>query len=506
MSEPPEPPSKPLPRSLVVLENPARFKLKVPGVEVVGAREYLTDSAFGEARRTRVLNLCRATGYQGWGYYVSLLAMARGHRPLPSLATLQDLTQDIVERLVTRELERLIERSFRRLRSSSFELSVYFGHNLAHRYEPLAKALFARFPTPLLRAAFERGARGWRLIRVRTLDLSEVPNSHMPFLAEQAQLFLAGKTARRRDARNTRFDMAILVDPEEDHPPSDSRALKRFEKAAAEVGIHAVQITKDDVARIAEFDALFIRATTAVDHFTYRVARRAQREDLVVVDDPESILRCTNKVFMAEAFTRAKVPQPPTLVVHEGNRDQVAAQLGFPCVLKRPDSSFSQGVVKVDGPEELEVALDRLLEDSRLVVAQGFVRSEFDWRVGVLGGEPLYLCRYHLVKGHWTIQSTGPRGGTQYGNADCVPLDEAPRGLLQTAVKATRPIGTGLYGVDLKETSSGFVVMEVNDNPSLDSGVEDRLLGEELYRRIIGYFLGQLEIQMKRGSGKEIRR
>jgi hypothetical protein len=245
MSEPPDTARHQPPRSLEVLENPKRFKLKVPGVEVVGAREYLTDPVYGEARRTRVLNLCRATGYQGWGYYVSLLAMARDHRPLPSLTTLQDLTQDIVERQVTRELEGLIERSLRRLRSFDFELSVYFGHNLARRYEPLSKALFDLFPAPLLHAHFERTPRGWRIVRVRSLDLSEVPGSHLDFVAQQAALFLAGKPKRkRRDAKPTRFDMAILVDPEEETPPSGPRALQRFERAAAEVGIQATQITK----------------------------------------------------------------------------------------------------------------------------------------------------------------------------------------------------------------------------------------------------------------------
>ena len=76
---------------------------------------------------------------------------------------------------------------------------------------------------------------------------------------------------------------------------------------------------REDYGRIAEFDALFLRETTRVDHHTYRFARRAAAEGLVLIDDPESILRCTNKVYQAELFARHKIACPPTMVVHAEN-------------------------------------------------------------------------------------------------------------------------------------------------------------------------------------------
>jgi glutathione synthase/RimK-type ligase-like ATP-grasp enzyme len=54
--------------------------------------------------------------------------------------------------------------------------------------------------------------------------------------------------------------------------------------------------------------------------------------------------------------------------------------------------------------------------------------------------------------------------------------------------------------VDLKETADGPVVIEVNDNPSLDSDVEDQVLGEELYRRLIGEFVERLD---RRGARRK---
>ena len=37
------------------------------------------------------------------------------------------------------------------------------------------------------------------------------------------------------------------------------------------------------------------------------------------------------------------------------------------------------------------------------------------------------------------------------------------------------------------------LIIEVNDNPSIDAGVEDAYLGEDLYRRIMSEFLRRLE-------------
>jgi glutathione synthase/RimK-type ligase-like ATP-grasp enzyme len=40
-------------------------------------------------------------------------------------------------------------------------------------------------------------------------------------------------------------------------------------------------------------------------------------------------------------------------------------------------------------------------------------------------------------------------------------------------------------------------VIEVNDNPNIDSGVEDQYLGDELYRLIMSEFLRRLEDRSK---------
>jgi hypothetical protein len=117
---------------LVVVENTKRWSLQIPGVEVVPARAYLTDSEFAERRGVAVYNLCRTYGYQTLGYYVSLLAAARGHRPLPSVSTLQDLRLPHMARRL-RRARRADRAQLAKLRGKTFELSIYFGRNAAKR-------------------------------------------------------------------------------------------------------------------------------------------------------------------------------------------------------------------------------------------------------------------------------------------------------------------------------------------------------------------------------------
>jgi len=483
--------------AILVMENARRWPLRSNGAEVVSARDYLVGDHWSERRALRVYNFCRTYGYQTLGYYVSLLAAARGHRPIPTVETLQDLRLGPVVRLVSEELDEVIQRSFSRLKRSSFDLSVYFGRNLARRYEPLARKLYEQFPVPLLRATFERRGREWHLSSVRPIATSEVPESHWEFVIDQAEQHFGRPSRPSRAKRTYRYDLAILTNPGAKNLPSDKQALRRFIKAARDLAINAELIEQDDASDIAEYDALFIREATYVNHPTYRLSRRAASEGLVVIDDPISILHCTNKVFLAELFARCSIPHPKTIVAHDDNVDSIADEVGLPCVLKRPDSAFSQGVIRVDNLEDLRKHAKTFLEDSELVVAQAFTPSDFDWRIGVLGREALFACRYHMAKGHWQIVAPGPRGGRRYGKVEPVPLEQVPRECLAVGVRAASLIGDGFYGVDIKEIDGRFLVMEVNDNPNVDSGLEDGAIGDKLYAKVMEWFRQRLD---SRGS------
>jgi len=480
-------------RTIVVTSRPGDWPLELEGVEVVLAHDYLTDPAWTRAKRVRVYNLCRSYRYQSEGYYVSLLATARGHRPFPGLMTVLDTKSRAVVRFVSDDVEELASRSLAELRAEEFELSVYFGQNVAKRHARLARRLFQAFPVPLMRARFRRDDDAWTLASIATIGTRDVPDAHREFLLTAAAEHFSKASFRSRANARRPYSLAILVDPNEELAPSDPKALDRFERAAEKEGFEVERIGKDDYGRLAEFDALFIRETTAVAHHTFRFAQRAANEGLVVIDDPESILRCTNKVFQTEALAQKGVPTPPTVIVAEVDAAAIERAVGFPCVLKFPDSAFSQGVIRCDDAASYAEHAGRALAQSDLVLVQAYMPSDFDWRIGVFEGEALFACRYHMARGHWQIVKTGDGGRHSYGKVETLPLDEVPPLVVRTALAAAETIGDGFYGVDLKQFGERVVVTEVNDNPNVDAGAEDKLLKGELYARIMAGFRRRVE-------------
>ena len=485
--------------AIVVVDRREDWPIEIPGVDVVTHWEYLTDDELFRRRGMRVYNLCRSFAYQSNGYYVSLLASARAQRPLPDITTIQDLKLAESPRVVNDELEALARKSLAPISSNSYELHIYFGKSVAKRHERLAQELFNLFPAPLLKVRFSRRNNIWRVSAIGAIALGDVPPPHRELLFVVAQEHFARRRVTRRRKSPARFELAILTNSQEKESPSNTSALKRFARAGEALGVAVDFIEKADYGRVAEYDALFIRETTAVNHHTYRFARRAAREGLVVIDDPMSILRCTNKVFLAQLLQRQRIPIPKTLLVHKANVNQVATRIGFPCVLKQPDSAFSRGVVKVDSDDELRQVTRELLQHSDLIVAQTFEPTDYDWRIGILAGEPLYACRYFMAPRHWQIVKRSGSGSKTEGEHETVIVENVPEHVLNSAIRAARAVGNGLYGVDLKQFGRACKVIEVNDNPNIDHGIEDQVLGDALYQQILSHFVARLETRGRNG-------
>ncbi|NMF96220.1 RimK family protein [Aromatoleum toluolicum] len=479
---------------LVVVSTPKDWPLAMPDVCVVSARDYLTDPACAGHGVTQVFNLCRSYRYQSLGYYVSLLAEARSQKPLPGVTTIEDLQSQNLVRLLTSDLHGLIQAALAPIKSDTFTLSIYFGRNLAERYDPLSRQIFNLLQAPFLQANFVRKNDAWHVKSVTPIAIGEIPPPHQSFMIEAARAYFSGRWPRPRRRYLPRFTLAILRDPDNTQPASNPAAIRKFEKAARALGLATEIVGRQDLARLPQFDALFIRDNTFINHYTYRFSRHAAAEGLVVIDDPVSILRCNNKVYLAELLPQHNIPIPKTLLVHRGNVQDIVPTLGLPCVLKQPDSCLSIGVVKAETLEELNAQVAHLLEKSELIVAQEYLPTTFDWRVGILDRRLLFVCKYHMARGHWQIIHRDAEHDTyEEGPTTAVSLDEAPPDVLRTALRAANLIGDGFYGVDLKKVGERCCVIEVNDNPNVDAGNEDGVLKDALYHHVMDVFATRLE-------------
>jgi glutathione synthase/RimK-type ligase-like ATP-grasp enzyme len=464
--------------------------------KVITTRDYLArPKLFAGGGRAKIINLSRSYNYQSKGYYASLLAEARGHRIIPTVETMLELRERKLYEHAIPDLQEALNKAAERARAhetTTFDVLFCFGLTQDPRFEAFGRLLFDWYRCPALEVTITPG-KFWKIDRIRTRPLVKLGPEEVAFLRTALHQHTERDWRNPRARTIAKYSLAVLYDAQEELPPSSLETIRYFQKLAERYSVEVEAITRKQLAELAEFDGLFIRATTSIDNYTYRFAQRAQQEGMPVIDDPVSMIRCTNKVYLHELMEAHGVPAPPTIMLaDEEDLTKAAQTLGWPMVVKIPDGSFSRGVHKVENFEELQKLTDELFEDTDLLLAQKFMPTDFDWRVGVLDGEPLFVCQYTMARGHWQIIKHGPDGAKE-GGSRTMAINDAPPSVIEAALRAAKAIGRGLYGVDIKETGDSICVIEVNDNPNLEHGVEDLVGKDEVWGRILQWFIKRID-------------
>jgi glutathione synthase/RimK-type ligase-like ATP-grasp enzyme len=274
--------------------------------------------------------------------------------------------------------------------------------------------------------------------------------------------------------------------------PREQAALQNFKRAAELSGNQFNFMYREDIQDIPNYNAVFIRATTDPLFTSYIVSKTAWELGLKVIDDPESIKICGNKVHQYALFEKYNVPHIPTVFLSKDELrhkkiTEIFNELGKPVVIKAPYTSFSRYVEKAACETSFREVAKRFFKKSDVLAIQKFTPTAFDWRVGVLGSDILYVCKYLIPKGKWK-HGAKLRGKSTvvWGRTVSLEKKDMPPRLREVALKACSVIGKGLYGVDIKEVNGDYVVVEVNDNPSIYAGYEDSM-DKDIYQRIISY-------------------
>ena len=274
----------------------------------------------------------------------------------------------------------------------------------------------------------------------------------------------------------------------------EATALQNFRRTAQSMGHEFDFLFREGIPEIPRYDAVFIRATTDPLFTSYVVSKTAWELGKRVIDDPESIQICGNKIHLYDLFERHDVPHIPTMFLnkedlHHKRLVEVFETLGKPIVVKAPYTSFSKYVEKVACETSFRDVAKRYFRKSDMLAVQTFMPTAFDWRVGVLNRRTLYVCKYMIPKGRWK-HGAKRRGKPTFvwGRTVALKTENAPSKLKEVALKACDVIGHGLYGVDIKEFNGNYVVVEVNDNPSIYAGYEDSR-NTDLYGKIIEYLV-----------------
>jgi biotin carboxylase len=104
-----------------------------------------------------------------------------------------------------------------------------------------------------------------------------------------------------------------------------------------------------------------IDGVIAADDQGVMVAAHASAILGLVGNPPDAAAATRNKLLMRDRLAKAEIDQPE--YVGLGPQDapeEVASRVGFPLVIKPIDRSASQGVIRVDRPEDVEPAVSRI--------------------------------------------------------------------------------------------------------------------------------------------------
>lgn len=287
--------------------------------------------------------------------------------------------------------------------------------------------------------------------------------------------------------------LGIFVDRQEISNSQKLDSLIKFRDAAEEMRHDVYFIFSAEIEKIAKVDALFIRSRTDPMNVSFVASKMAEFYGIPVIDDPYSIQICSDKINMYYHLMNRNVSIPKTIFVKKNDIykdyvNELFKELGSPIIFKEPSTSFSLRVEKVYNRDEFIKIAKRFIKLSDRIVAQEYIESQFDWRIGVLNGRFLYGCKYIIPSETFKIQAT-INGHVAYCAVKSAPKEKIPMDVINLAIKAANSIGKGLYGVDIKEANDTTYVIEVNDNPSLESGELDYY--PNAYGEIISYLTGR---------------
>lgn len=283
--------------------------------------------------------------------------------------------------------------------------------------------------------------------------------------------------------------ISILVDHNDPYPPSNDIAIEKFANAARDAELQPIIVEGNQPGRIIFSEALFIRTTTSTYDYTHELAAMMEEMEKPVIDSTRSIENGGNKVYIYNQAIKRGFPIPETLII--SNSVELDLVTNFPAVVKPVHECFSKNIFLAEKRSDL----DRIQQFP--VVVQEFLYTPYDWRITILEGKPLFVCKYYMANDYWKVvdYSKSLMGGDGFGDVECVTLKETPKEIMQLALRATNECyGNDLFGVDIKEKDGELYLIEVNDNPSVDAGADDGL-GDEIYHEVMQCFKRRIDYQ-----------
>jgi len=197
------------------------------------------------------------------------------------------------------------------------------------------------------------------------------------------------------------------------------------------------------------------------------VVRQFEMADVYTLNPSDGISRSRDKLRSLQLLSRAGVGMPTTSFAHSTQDINGLLEVvgGAPVVVKVLEGTQGLGVVLAETKKAAESVISAFRQLDANILVQDFIKEAggADIRAFVVGGKVVAAMRRQGAPGDF--RSNLHRGGT----AESIKLTPSER---SHAVRAAKTMGLNVAGVDLLQSDSGPLVLEVNSSPGLE-GIED---------------------------------
>ncbi|NLM18403.1 MAG: ATP-grasp domain-containing protein [Clostridiaceae bacterium] len=247
------------------------------------------------------------------------------------------------------------------------------------------------------------------------------------------------------------------------------------------------------ILEIAEKEKISAIVTAGTDVALQTLAFVADKLGLTGIS-VESSLLSTNKVLMKQAFKQAYVQTADFRIVQTlAETITATAELGFPCMIKCPDSSGSRGITKVKDVSEVEQAFHYAQSVARgdLIIVEEFIEGHEIGVDGYFGDQNNHFIYPHDKLTYSTAYTNIPLGHVFPYDVDRTVISEIEFQI----IKALKALGlkNTFFNSDVLINEKGVYIIEIGARSGATCIPELISYHYELdyYEQIVRHSLGQ---------------
>ncbi len=232
--------------------------------------------------------------------------------------------------------------------------------------------------------------------------------------------------------------------------------------------------------KLESFDAIIPRIGASITFYGTSVVRQFEMMKIFSTLNSQALIQSRDKLCSLQILSRAGLGMPKTAFTN--NSKEVSSVIekvgGAPCIIKLLEGTQGVGVVLAETKSAAESVLEAFHGLQARVIVQEFIKEAkgADIRVFVVDGVVVGAMKRQGKEGEF--RSNLHRGGS----ATIHELSEEEE---NAALKAAKSLGLAICGVDMLQSNSGPMIMEVNSSPGLE-GIE-AATGVDIAKSIIRY-------------------